>query len=98
MRRPRAWVVRLREHAPGNQGTRLRGARLLRAPRRGARAGDGGKSAPAFEAAATAFAAGGSLRQIRAAATRGYAEGQRRPVNHDSGVFTNPSDRRWERR
>jgi hypothetical protein len=55
-------------------------------------------SAPAFEAAATAFAAGGSLRQIRAAATRGYAEGQRRTVTQVSGVFTNPSDRRWERR
>ena len=55
-------------------------------------------SAPAFEAAATAFATGGSLREIRMAATRGYAEGQRRTVAQVGGVFTNPSDRRWARR
>jgi len=55
-------------------------------------------SAPAFEAAATAFATGGSLRQIREAATRGYAEGQRRPPSQVGGVFTNPSVPRWARR
>lgn len=55
-------------------------------------------SSPAFEAAALAFAGGGSLGDIRAAATRGYAEGQRQPVSRVAGVFTNPSDRRWARR
>ncbi|MBI5480538.1 MAG: hypothetical protein HY906_16895 [Deltaproteobacteria bacterium] len=55
-------------------------------------------SAPALESAAVAFAGGGSLREIRAAATRGYAEGQRQPVSRVGGVFTNPSDRRWARR
>jgi hypothetical protein len=55
-------------------------------------------SAPAFESAAVAFAGGGSLREIRVAATRGYAEGQRQPVSRVGGVFTNPSDHRWERR
>jgi len=55
-------------------------------------------SAPAFAAAAVAFAGGGSLRDIRAAATRGYAEGQRQPASRVGGVFTNPSDRRWARR
>jgi hypothetical protein len=52
-------------------------------------------SAPALEGAVTAFAAGGALREIRAAATRGYAEGQRQPLSRVGGVFTNPSDRRW---
>jgi hypothetical protein len=55
-------------------------------------------SAPAFESAVVAFAGGGSLRDIRAAATRGYAQGQRRPLHRVGGVFTNPSDRRWDRR
>jgi hypothetical protein len=52
-------------------------------------------SSPALEGAVLSFAAGGGYAAIRAAATRAYAVGQRRPVARVAGVFTNPADRRW---
>jgi hypothetical protein len=49
----------------------------------------------ALDGAIQSFAAGGSYSDIRAAAARSYAEGQRKPFTRVLGAFTNPSDRRW---
>jgi hypothetical protein len=52
--------------------------------------------AHSFEGAVSAFAQGGTLRQIRSAAIQAYATGQGKTVRQVAGAFTNPSDRRWD--
>lgn len=52
-------------------------------------------NAAPLEAAVLAFAAGGGYPQIRRDATQAYADVQKETFKHCSGVFTNPSDRRW---
>jgi hypothetical protein len=52
-------------------------------------------NAAPLEAAVLAFATGGGYAQIRTDATTAYADVQKETFKHVSGVFTNPSDRRW---
>lgn len=54
-------------------------------------------NAAPLEAAVLAFARGGDYARIRRDATAAYAQVQERPVEKMSGVFTNPSDRRWQK-
>jgi len=54
-------------------------------------------NAAPLEAAVLAFASGGDYARIRRDATAAYAEVQERPVAKMGGVFTNPSDRRWQK-
>jgi len=52
-------------------------------------------NAAPLEAAVLAFATGGGYAEIRKDATAAYAGVQQATFKHVSGVFTNPSDRRW---
>jgi hypothetical protein len=52
-------------------------------------------NAAPLEAAVLAFAGGQGYAEIRRAATAAYAAIQDETFRHVSGVFTNPSDRRW---
>jgi len=52
-------------------------------------------NAAPLEAAVIAFATGNGYAEIRRAATAAYADIQQETFRHVSGVFTNPSDRRW---
>ena len=52
-------------------------------------------NAAPLEAAVLAFARGGGYAQIRKDATSAYADVQKETFKHVSGVFTNPSDKRW---
>jgi hypothetical protein len=54
-------------------------------------------NAAPLEAAVLAFATGGGYAQIRTDATTAYAGVQNATFKHVSGVFTNPSDKRWDR-
>jgi hypothetical protein len=55
-------------------------------------------NAAPLEAAVLAFATGGGFSQIRTDASVAYAGVQRTTFRHVSGLFTNPSDRRWATR
>lgn len=48
-----------------------------------------------LDGAVQAFAAGGDLAAIRAAAAHAYADGEGKTFEHVRGAFTNPSDPRW---
>jgi hypothetical protein len=54
-------------------------------------------NAAPLEAAVLAFTDGGDYAAIRRAATAAYAKIQDQTFAHVSGVFTNPSDRRWKK-
>ncbi len=51
----------------------------------------------ALDGAVQAFAGGGSFDDIRQAAARAYADGERKAVGRVETVFTNPGDRKWTR-
>jgi hypothetical protein len=55
-------------------------------------------SAPPLEGVVLAFSQGGDYRAIRKAAAVKYAEPEQKSVKRVQGAFTNPGDKRWERR
>lgn len=55
-------------------------------------------NAAPLEAAVLAYVAGGGYAEIRHDATSAYAGVQRSTYKHVSGVFSNPSDTRWQAR